>query len=879
MKKLISLLICFALLISCTAVFASAEADAAISRVCGIGIMGDVADGDFRADDNITRAEFTAVALRMLGIFTSPQSTTVFGDVPETHWASGHIATASSMGLINGRGNGIFAPEDNVTYPEALKIIVCALGRDAAMSTYDYPASYIAQAGSLGITKGVTNTDSALTRAEVAILVDNALDVRPMEPIYGSQQGYEISEETLYEKLASIKDTQVYSGILMESANASLEYNPGYEEGYIKVDVMTFKTDKSYDDYIGQRVDVYYTIKGSTRTVVSLAPEVGANNVYTLPALDTLYEAGKITYEDASGKEKYYKLDSEVIVLVNGDRITPPQKYEMNLGEYVLIDNDGNNSIDVVSITKAESFVVEKISPETNAIYFDNDRTYHGRNGIVIDYDDDEREFVLSDKDGNSVAFEDIKAGDAVSVISNSDDSYVNLIIHSESLEGEIEGIEDEKITVAGQTHPVGKGDNGKLLFTPYIGMESVFVVDAFGYVVGTYGAIPDKFSYGYIAYAATTKGLDNRLKVRIVTGTEPKKDVKISNGDETISYHLQNEELKEYTFADSVKFGDNPIDARGKKLDSDSITSDMIVGKLAGYTLNSEGKINALNVYTMPTSFSSYDFNAEIFSFGGIRVNRGFIKDEETQIVCVPNSVRSADDYGVKVTITDENAYKVYGITGINENEYGTEAANAEPADIIVVRADMDSSLPPVIPADSDICIVGKATTQLDESGDDVCVIELLNGSEKEIYNVPSDSLAYAQSLKLRKGDLIQFTTNSHNEIASILKIASVQGLTDYTEDVNMYGVIEDIRYNVFDYFSNQMVDRIDVNVGNRIASVKLFKSDGQNIYLYDRKSGYIYPATSDDIKAASYYGNDASKLFAVIKDNDAQVIVIIKD
>ncbi len=877
MKKLISLLLCISLMTSLS-VFAQSQYEGAISRVSGIGIMGNVADGDFRPDDNITRAEFTAVALRMLGIFSSPQSSTMFSDVPFEHWASGHVSTASDMGLINGRGDGIFAPEDSVTYPEAVKIMVCALGREAAMTSKDYPGSYLAMGGSIGLTKGVEFGNEPLTRAEVAALVDNALDIYPLEPVYGSDK-YELSSETLFQKLSRIRDTQVYSGILTESGNISLDFARESADGYIKVDDKLFRSAKSYDEYIGQKVDVYYTVSGSTKTVTSIAPEAGTNKIYTLQAADTKYSDDKITYIDSNDKEKSYKLDSDAAVLLNGDRITPPRSFEIHLGEYTLIDNNNNGTIDVVSVTRAESFVVKSVSEANNAIYFDNNRTYHGRNGFAADFDDDEKEYVIEGSDGSEISFESINAGDAVSIIGNSDDSFVRLIISQERAEGSVSGISSDKITIGESTYPIGKDTNGNPLFSPYLGMEGVFAVDAFGYAIGTFGAAPDKFSYGYISDATQTGSMDSRLKISIITGSEPKKNVKVTNGDETISYYLQNNDAMVFTLASSVKFGDNPVDAQGVKRNSDDILPEMLKGKVAGYTLNSDGEINAINVYSLPSSFSSYEFNAEIFSFGGIKATRGFIKDDNTQVVCVPNAVRDDDDYGVRVTITDESSYKVYGVNGITENEYGSEEANAEPMDIIIVKADMDSSLPPVIPMDDDICIVGKVSTKFNEDQDEVCVIELLNGSEKETYEVPSDSLAYSQAKKLLKGDLIQFTTNSLNEIASIRYKASVQGLADYTGDDNIYGMVEDIKYNVYDYFSNQMVDKIYVNVGNDILNVKLFKSDGQNMYLYDRKSGYIYPAESEDIKAASYYGNDATKLFAIVEDNDAQVIVLIKD
>lgn len=141
--------------------------------------------------------------------------------------------------------------------------------------------------------------------------------------------------------------------------------------------------------------------------------------------------------------------------------------------------------------------------------------------------------------------------------------------------------------------------------------MEGDFVIDAFGYCIGTSGTSPDKFTYGYIADAMRTKNMDSGINIKVVTGMEPQKNVKISNGDETVSYYLQNEEIKVYSLADSVKYKENPIDARGVKTDSDDIDPESLKEKIVGFTLNSEGKINALNVYSVPTSLFTCEFKS----------------------------------------------------------------------------------------------------------------------------------------------------------------------------------------------------------------------------------------------------------------------------
>ena len=399
MKKIICIILCLVLFSSFGA-SASNEYEDSIARVCGIGVMGNVADGDFRSDDNITRAEFTAVALRLLGIFSAPQTETVFSDVNKEHWASGYVGIASDLKLINGRGNGTFAPEDYVTYQEAVKILVCALGREYAMTTYDYPSAYMAEAGKIGVTDGVEYTDSPLTRRQVAALADNALDVRPLEPVYG-KGGYQSSEYTLFEKLSTMKDTFVSSGILTKNVHYSLDFSTDRQKGYVEIDGVAFKTDKDYDSLIGHSVDVYYTQKGNVKNAVYIASVPNSNKVIMLDAQDTRISNGKIFYIQDSDKEKSYSLSDGCAFIVNGDTLSLPLSFSIENGDYTLIDNDYDNSIDVIVVKKAESFIVKSVSKENTALYFDNNKTYHARNGFAFDFENDDKKYIITDKDGN----------------------------------------------------------------------------------------------------------------------------------------------------------------------------------------------------------------------------------------------------------------------------------------------------------------------------------------------------------------------------------------------------------------------------------------------------------------------------------------------
>lgn len=62
----------------------------------------------------VTRAEFTAMSVRSL--YIKPVAFTgLFKDVDEISWYAESVETAASLSLINGIGNGLFAPEKNIS--------------------------------------------------------------------------------------------------------------------------------------------------------------------------------------------------------------------------------------------------------------------------------------------------------------------------------------------------------------------------------------------------------------------------------------------------------------------------------------------------------------------------------------------------------------------------------------------------------------------------------------------------------------------------------------------------------------------------------------------------------------------------------------------
>ncbi|BFT69209.1 S-layer homology domain-containing protein [Paenibacillus sp. P36] len=98
-----------------------------IESLAASNVIQGFEDGSFRADENVTRAEFATLLVRGLGL--KPVSSTYkgFSDVNEADWYSQAVYTAVSSDLISGYEDGTFRPTQNITHQEAVTMISNAL--------------------------------------------------------------------------------------------------------------------------------------------------------------------------------------------------------------------------------------------------------------------------------------------------------------------------------------------------------------------------------------------------------------------------------------------------------------------------------------------------------------------------------------------------------------------------------------------------------------------------------------------------------------------------------------------------------------------------------------------------------------------------------
>ena len=158
----------------------------AVKMLNSYGVISGYPDGTFKPAKTLSRAELTSIALNMLKVDLSNYEvkSNAFTDVPESHWAYKSINYAYENGIINGYGNGLFKPNNEVKYSEAITILINVIGygENAKALELTWPNNYINMAKELYITDDTYTPSFDFTkpanRGDVANLALNSYIIR-----------------------------------------------------------------------------------------------------------------------------------------------------------------------------------------------------------------------------------------------------------------------------------------------------------------------------------------------------------------------------------------------------------------------------------------------------------------------------------------------------------------------------------------------------------------------------------------------------------------------------------------------------------------------------------------------------------------------------
>lgn len=191
------------------------------ARVLKYKIMQGDENGNLNLTTPVTRAEMAqlvANALLLNGVIGSLPEGEEFIDLPDTHWAYPAVSHLKANGIVNGMGDGTFAPNHSVTNAQATKMIVAMLGYSVeAERLGGYPHGYMNVAKELGITQDLSLDDAPALRQDIAIMLEKALDVPLMGQIgFGSKPEFVIFDGLNGNALITL-ETQLAKAFLTES--------------------------------------------------------------------------------------------------------------------------------------------------------------------------------------------------------------------------------------------------------------------------------------------------------------------------------------------------------------------------------------------------------------------------------------------------------------------------------------------------------------------------------------------------------------------------------------------------------------------------------------------------------------------------------------
>ncbi|MGO4541325.1 choice-of-anchor I family protein [Paenibacillus sp. 2TAB19] len=142
---------------------ASHWAKPAIDSLASKLIVSGVDENHFAPNKSITRAEFTAIIVRSLGLNEAAAGSS-FSDVSASKWYAGAIQTAVQAGVISGYDDGTFRPELTITRQEMASILMKAV-RYADANT---AATIAAKAESLNPLSAIKDAGSIAAWAKTA---------------------------------------------------------------------------------------------------------------------------------------------------------------------------------------------------------------------------------------------------------------------------------------------------------------------------------------------------------------------------------------------------------------------------------------------------------------------------------------------------------------------------------------------------------------------------------------------------------------------------------------------------------------------------------------------------------------------------------------
>ena len=828
LKKVISSVAALTMVASSVAAFAvdfpdvesTASYAQAVQELSALDVISGYDDGTFGPDKLVTRAEITKMIVDALAERSSAEASTEstkFADVSADHWAKGYINQGVANGFIAGMSDTEFDPDANVTYVQAQKMLVSAIGYETyAQAQGGWPTGYKTYAASLDITKGISGiTDSTeLTRAQVAQMIDNAMDA-PLCVIASWKTEWNGSKTPNLE-VRDGKEGRAYETLFTEKHDAYKVYGRVTETsktGSVDTDKVTFQVEKAdnFDDeevkadspvsedmYIGDsKADNYLRTYSQALiqkndddeyTILSIAA-AAANKSVTVASED--FDENKSTDEalyffpagTTKGSTKY-QLDTTngVTIYING---VESSKSIAELRDY--LDNNETASVtlqketetgststsakyNTIMVSSYVTAIVDEVIDKTNetSVNFD---TYSSGIQAKMTVNKDDDNYTYSFKlDGKDIEAKDLQQNDVLNISydttgSFKDSSFYDVIVTRNVVDGvKCTSINDSKgeYTIGGTKYKAAEGMD----IDVETSTEYSLYLDHFGRIAKADENSVSK-NYGVLKNIYKKAGGDYMAQIITKKGTEEEYKVDSDNVKAYKSYLVKS-------------------DADGAVYDSTNKKTDAYPKQVVEYSVSSSSnKITIKNGGVIAPTTADAEYKES-----GNKI--GSVKMADSTVILDLSEVDTKDSYSVVSSLNDGSNYVAYGYDkSKSDNTYR-----------FVIITEGTSS---VFNSETQLAIFNGSEV-IDKDGDKTAYNLVVNGEEKQ-FVLDDDVVITGNAGKtvaedaFDEGDVLVYATNSEGYISRIYSVFAAQNVLNGSS-------FEDFRTNAFKKQSSVLAD-----------------------------------------------------------------------
>lgn len=861
MKKLICMLLSLTMLFSIFtsfSVFALEDEEETvnsyISQLVSLGILEGDENGEIHGDSIMTRAQFCTVISRITGVYGTIKNleNDLFTDVDNTYWAKDYIVYCAKLGLVSGYGDNTFLPEAPVETYQAIKILVELLGYGYKGKVYGgYPTGYIQVAREIGLLKGVDVTEEA-TLNELSRLIYNALkvDLSLKAGISGDQVIYEVykGKNLLTEYLSM----NVYEGVLDGCYAVSILGNTELLKNEITIDKVKYICNLNYDlkEFIGKRVSVFYKYDSETMN----APEVMSivcddkNEIITLDVCDITSAANNvITYLDENDKDIDIKFSSSIKYIVN-------YKYELSYdikklpniknGKVELIDNNGDNSYDILNVVKYETFVVENAS----------ENSISGKlNGHSIDLTNEDKIVSVKNRDGEAISLSKIKENTVLFVVETA--KVIDITVSTDVISGTISSMGNGELEVLGTLYEISEEYT---VPSNAIGGVADLYLDPNGRVAFIIEALSSDMKLGYFININLPEDeyKDGFIKLLIENGSIVwyKLAEKINLGGTNAKLHIENDKIENYLKDDTKQNLRNQV-IRYQLNDNEEVFKLEVSAESFG--TDKDGFVKVIGDYTTGEAlrYDKGNFNGRVFP------------SNKATVFVVPSKDKLAT-----ATEDDYTVIKIDSLPESNSSGHKIDAYHLSKehhnADVIVFYNGMETISNLDLLYDNQICIFMSKTSSVNSDNDKISLITYFDG--KDIKKLPLKNGVTVFD-NLIQGDVIRISLDLEGKeiVSGEVRYkaprydsdgkrlpSSVESLGNYYGAAVTIsgGYVASIRNNMFRVASSEK--ELEETKGSKLLTLTAYPTTANNIIVVEHENKKCYPkmGSSSDLAVGDY-------------------------